>query len=167
MHMEPIIDKSKPQAITHDGKKIDIRVFSHIVLQPSRAILTTLELSGVQFEWTELCIRYSDHKSAEFLAVNPKGSIPTVMIDGKVYVDMAKTIRLLAELLPSLKSYYPDDLSKRHAINAALVFNRTVYQPAMRKRNLAYCAQRKNENIVTPEIQGKIDETENGIFVVM
>ena len=100
-----------------------------------------------------------EHKSPEFLKINPKGNVPTVVINGKVYLESAATLRLLTQILPTLRNteFYPKNAKKRHAIDAALDFNGTTFRPKLAKRNDAFFAQQAGGAIISEELQKMID----------
>lgn len=61
-----------------------------------------LELSNVNYEGINVGDLEGGLKGPEFAKINPKGIVPTVLINGKMYPESASTMRLLANLLPSL-----------------------------------------------------------------
>jgi len=46
----------------------------------------------------------------EWLKINPKRAVPMMTINGKNYRESSATLRLLAEVIPSLYFLYPDDV---------------------------------------------------------
>lgn len=122
-------------------------------------MLTLLDEANVKYESIALNMLAGEHKSPEFLKINPKGNVPTLIINGKVYLESAATLRLLTQVLPTLRNreLYPKNAKKRHAIDAALDFNGTTFRPKLAKRNDAFFAQLFAGKIVTPEVQTMID----------
>jgi len=157
--------EGKVDAIDVDGKKLDIKLYYFIGSQPVRALLSVLDLANVKYEANVVNMLAGDHKKPEFLAVNPAGVLPTLVINGKVYGESAACLRLLASVLPGLASYYPNDIWKRHAIDAALDFNGTTFRPKLMGRNMALFGQMSAGGKVDEALQAKIDEAVKGVHV--
>ena len=70
---------------------------------PGRAALAVhwmlIEL-GVPFEARLVDFAAKEHKSAEYLGLNPDGMIPTLVVDGKPYAESAALALMLAERHP-------------------------------------------------------------------
>jgi len=62
-------------------------------------------------------------------------------------------LRLLASILPSLASYYPEDFYLRHAVDAALDFNGATFRPKFMPRNMAFFGQMKAKGEVSEALQ--------------
>ena len=58
---------------------------------------------GVSFEARRLDLEAQEHKRPEYLALNPNGVVPTLLIDGKPVYESAALISLLAERHPEAK----------------------------------------------------------------
>lgn len=75
----------------------------HLYAAPSTASLcihwALLEL-GQPFELTLLDTASQQHKTPEYLALNPSGRIPTLMVDGQPVAETAALLLLLAERHP-------------------------------------------------------------------
>lgn len=156
-------------AIDINGNKLDIKLYWCIGSQPSRALLCLLEISNVKYESHIVDIMTGDHKKPEFLKINPKGTVPVLVINDKLYSESAACLRLLSCALPTLTatSYYPNDPWKRHAIDAALDFNGTFFRPKMVERDYAFFAQWKNGGKIDEAIQKKIDEADKSVHVAL
>jgi len=106
-------------------------------------MLTLLDEANVKYESIVLDMLAGEHKSPEFLKINPRGNVPTLIINGKIFLESAATLRLLTQVLPTLRNteLYPKDPKKRHAVDAALDFNGTTFRPKLAVRNDAHWAQ--------------------------
>lgn len=100
---------------------------------PCRAIKALLLAGNVTFEDKVLDIFKEEHKSPEMLKLNPSGTVPFVTIDGKGYSESQAILRLLCQVCPELRRFYPDDPFMRHKIDALLDFNGTSFRPASLK----------------------------------
>jgi len=157
--------EGKIDAIDANGKKLDIKLYWFIGSQPVRAMLSILDLANVKYESNVVNMMTGEHKKPEFLAVNPAGVLPTLIINGKRYDESAACLRLLASILPGLESYYPKDVYKRHAIDAALDFSGTSMRPSFHERNMLCFAQLGAGGKIDDALKAKID-TANAAFHV-
>ena len=55
---------------------------------------------GVPFELKLTALTRNEHRAAEYLAVNPEGKVPTLMIDGRPLTEVAGTLWYLARRYP-------------------------------------------------------------------
>src|SRR5438132_11716775 len=67
----------------------------------SRATLIVLEEIGVPYEARSVAFAKGENRKPEFLAVNPKGKVPALVIDGK-------TLTETAAIFTWLDATYPD-----------------------------------------------------------
>jgi len=58
---------------------------------------------GVPFEARRLDLEAQEHKRAEYLALNPNGLVPTLLVDGRPVYESAALLTLLAERHPEAK----------------------------------------------------------------
>ena len=135
----------KVTAITKDGMKLDITLYGLIGSQPARSLKTILEIANVKHTYVNV-MDLGGLDGEEWLKINPKRAVPMMTINGKNYRESSATLRLLAEVIPSLYFLYPDDVFQRHAIDAALDFNGTIFRPKCMARNMAFFAQRGNNS---------------------
>ena len=63
----------------------------------SMAVHQTLLEVGVAHELRKLDFEARAHKSADYLALNPNGMVPTLIVDGQPYYECAALLMLLAE----------------------------------------------------------------------
>ena len=55
---------------------------------------------GVPFELKLTALTRNEHRAADYLAVNPEGKVPTLMIDGRPLTEVAATLWYLARRYP-------------------------------------------------------------------
>lgn len=66
----------------------------------SRVTMTALEEIGLNYEDRCVNISSAQQKSAEYLAMNPKGKVPTVIVDGTVMTENAAILAFLDAQYP-------------------------------------------------------------------
>lgn len=69
----------------------------------ARVTLTALEEVGEPFETRLIAFTAGEHRSPDFLAVNPSGKVPALQTDEGVIVQNAAILSYLAEMHPSAK----------------------------------------------------------------
>ena len=62
-----------------------------------------LEEAGATFEAKPLSLAKGQHKSPEFLKINPNGQVPTLLVDGKLLTENLAILTWIAEQHPSAK----------------------------------------------------------------
>jgi glutathione S-transferase len=76
-----------------------------------------LEEAGAKFEAVRLDLRQGDQNKPEFLAINPKHKVPTLVLDdGKVLTENPAIISYVADTHPAAKLLAPvGDFARAHA----------------------------------------------------
>ncbi|HMJ11108.1 MAG TPA: glutathione S-transferase family protein [Polyangiaceae bacterium] len=108
---------------------------------PSRSIRVVwmLQELGVEYEFVNVDMTKGEHKTAEFLKINPAGKLP-VLVDGDLLLTESVAINLyLAEKYPE-KGFLPADLAARAHVISWLLFAATELEQPLwrmaRHRNL-------------------------------
>lgn len=83
----------------------------------SLACHIALEESGLPFTAKMVKIREGQHKSENYLRINPWGKIPAMLINGEVLTEAHAILSLIADLAPAEKNLLPrdDPLKRAHA----------------------------------------------------
>ena len=81
--------EGKIDAVDVNGKALDIKLYWFIAGQPARALLSLLDIANVKYESNSINMMAGEHKTPDFLKINPKGSIPTLVINGVTYGESA------------------------------------------------------------------------------
>ena len=83
----------------------------------SLACHIALEESGLPFTAQAVKIREGQHKTGEYLRVNPWGKIPAMLIDGEVLTEAHAILSYIGDLAPADKNLIPrdDPLLRAHA----------------------------------------------------
>src|SRR5215216_7317362 len=103
----------------------------------------TLQELGVEFESVTVNLRAGEHRSAQFLEINPAGKLPALVDGDLVLTESAAIVLYLAE---KYGQFLPADAKGRAEVNKWLLFTVTeLEQPLWRiakNRNLYPEAQR-------------------------
>ena len=95
-----------------------------------RTIVAGLQYCGVTFVFKEVNTLVGQHKDEPYLAVNPTGSVPT-LVDGNTSVigGYSTFLTYLASTYPTLgKTLYPDNAQDE--IDAHLLWYQCIFSPA-------------------------------------
>ncbi|HTJ20609.1 MAG TPA: glutathione S-transferase family protein [Steroidobacteraceae bacterium] len=103
----------------------------------------TLQELGVDFEGVTVNMRAGEHRSSQFLAINPAGKLPALVDGDLVLTESAAIVWYLAE---KYRKFLPADLAGRAEVNRWLLFTVTELEQPLwriaRNRNLYPEAQR-------------------------
>lgn len=88
----------------------------------SLASLIALEEAGADYELAVMSTKDGDQRSAEYLAVNPKGRVPALVTDRGVLTETPAILSYIPETYPAagLLPVDPWDRAQAHAFNAYL-----------------------------------------------
>lgn len=67
----------------------------------------TLEEAGAKFEAVRINLREGEQKKPEYLAINPKGKVPTLVVDGGVITENPAIMSYVADTHPQAKLLAP------------------------------------------------------------
>jgi glutathione S-transferase len=88
---------------------------------------------GVPFEARRLDLEAKEHKQPEYLALNPNGRVPALLVDGRPVYESAALVTLLAERHPEAQlSPAPRSLEHANYLQWMFHLSNTV-QPAFRQ----------------------------------
>lgn len=106
----------------------------HFPAACSRVTMNALEEIGLEFE--DVCVNLPQgaQKRADYLALNAKGKVPTLVIDGKVLTENAAILWTLHELHPS-GGVFPQtsDLMREHGFRSDLAWCSGTMHPEVRQ----------------------------------
>ncbi|MBA5806185.1 maleylacetoacetate isomerase [Rhizobium changzhiense] len=83
----------------------------------SYRVRIALNLSGVAYQTVSINLLEGAHKTPEYLALNPQGLVPTLVIDGKTLTQSLAIIEYLAETRPEC-GLLPWDIADRQKVRA-------------------------------------------------
>ena len=87
---------------------------------------------GIPHQLVKLDIAAREHKSPEYLALNPNGVVPTLLIDGKPMCEAAAMAVLLAEAKPEAGLIPATGIAKRGAFYQWMFHLANTLQPPFR-----------------------------------
>lgn len=94
---------------------------------------------GVAFEGKPMSFKRNDMRSPEFLAINPEGKVPALIIDGRVLTEVAAILFYLARRHPEA-GLLPDDLEAQAQAVSWMSFIASTLHPA-RQRGLDHAKE--------------------------
>jgi glutathione S-transferase len=106
----------------------------------SMAAHIALHEVGAVFDAHPLSFAKREHRSPEFLAINPEGKVPTLLIDGKPLTEVAGILYYLARRFPEAALFPNGDVEAEAHIVAWMSFIAATLHPA-RQRGLDYAKE--------------------------
>jgi glutathione S-transferase len=106
----------------------------------SFAVHIALHEIGVPFEAKPMSFRQNDMRAPEFLALNPEGKVPTLLIDGRPLTEVAAILFYLARRFPDAGLLPPGDIEAEAQALSWMSFIASTLHPA-RQRGLDYAKQ--------------------------
>ena len=95
---------------------------------------------GVPFEAKPMSFKQNDMRSPEFLAINPEGKVPTLLVDGRPLTEVAAILFYLAKRFPDAGLLPADDIEAEAQVVSWMSFIASTLHPA-RQRGLDYAKQ--------------------------
>jgi glutathione S-transferase len=99
----------------------------------SMATHIALHEVGIPFEAKPLSLAAKDTRTEAFLAINPVGKVPTLLIDGRVLTEVAGTLFYLARKHPEAKLLPQDDPETEAQIVSWMSYIASTIHPARRE----------------------------------
>jgi glutathione S-transferase len=88
--------------------------------------------TGAAFEGRPLSFKKDENKTPEFLAINPLGQVPTLVIDGRPLTEVAAILFYLARTYPG-SGLLPDDTEGQARVISWMSFIAATVHPARRQ----------------------------------
>jgi glutathione S-transferase len=98
----------------------------------SFAIHIALHEIGVAFEAKSMSFKNNDMRSPEYLALNPEGKVPTLMLDGRPLTEVAAILYYLAKRFPDAGLLPRDDIEADAQALSWMSFIASTLHPARR-----------------------------------
>ena len=92
---------------------------------------------GVAFEARPMSFKQNDMRAPDYLALNPEGKVPTLLVDGRPLTEVAAILFYLAKRFPDAGLLPPDDIEAEAQAVSWMSFIASTLHPA-RKRGLDY-----------------------------
>jgi glutathione S-transferase len=109
----------------------DQLVFYHNPMSRARIVHWMLEELGVPYETKIISLEKREHKSPEYLAVNPMGKIPAIVHNGTVVTEGAAICAYLADAFPQAGLAPPVNDPARGTYYRWLFFGAGCVEPAI------------------------------------
>lgn len=88
---------------------------------------------GVPFEARPISFAKKEQREPDFLALNPEGKIPTLLIDGRPLTEVAAILYFLAKRFPAAHLLPPDDIEAEAQAISWMSFIAATLHPARRQ----------------------------------
>lgn len=98
----------------------------------SMAVHIALHEVGAAFETRPMSFRNNDMRTADFLAINPDGKVPVLLIDGRVLTEVAGILFYLARRFPEAGLLPRDDIEAEAQAVSWMSFIASTLHPARR-----------------------------------
>jgi glutathione S-transferase len=95
---------------------------------------------GVAFEGKPMSFRNNDMRAPKYLALNPEGKVPTLLIDGRVLTEVAAILYYLAKRFPEAELLPRDDSEANAQALSWMSFAASTLHPA-RQRGLDHAKE--------------------------
>ena len=99
----------------------------------SMAVHIALHEVGAPFEARPMSFYKHEMRTPEFLAINPAGKVPTLMIDGRPLTEVAACLFYLAKRFPEAKLLPGDDIETEAQAVSWMSFIASTLHPARRQ----------------------------------
>jgi glutathione S-transferase len=96
----------------------------------SMAVHIALHETGAPFEARPLSLADKDTRKPEFLAINPNGKVPTLLIDGRVLTEVAGCLFYLARAYPAAELLPANDPEAEAQVVSWMSFVASAIHPA-------------------------------------
>jgi glutathione S-transferase len=106
----------------------------------SMAVHIALHEIGTVFEARPMSFRHKDMRAPAFLALNPEGKVPTLLVDGRPLTEVAAILFYLARRFPEAGLLPPDGIEAEAQVISWMSFIASTLHPA-RKQGLEYAQQ--------------------------
>lgn len=87
---------------------------------------------GAEFALRPLSFARKEHRSAEYLAINPEGKVPTLLVDGRPLTEVAGILFYLARRFPGAR-LLPQDVEEEAQVVSWMSFIASTVHPARRQ----------------------------------
>jgi glutathione S-transferase len=106
----------------------------------SFAVHIALHEIGVAFEGKPMSFKNDDLRSPDYLALNPEGKVPTLLVDGRPLTEVAAIVYYLAKRFPDAALLPRDDIEADAQALSWMSFAASALHPA-RRRGLDYAKE--------------------------
>ena len=95
---------------------------------------------GAAFEMRPLSLKLKEHRSPQYLRLNPEGKVPTLLVDGRPLTEVAAILFYLARAFPAAGLLPEHDVEAEAQIVSWMSFIAATIHPA-RRQGLAHASE--------------------------
>jgi glutathione S-transferase len=106
----------------------------------SMAVHIALHEIGVAFEGRPMSFKRQELRASDYLALNPEGKVPTVLVDGRPLTEVAAILFYLAKRFPDAELLPKDDIEAEAQAISWMSFIASTLHPA-RARGIEYAKE--------------------------
>jgi glutathione S-transferase len=88
---------------------------------------------GAEFELQPISFHRKENRTSEYLAINPEGTVPTLLIDGRPLTEVAAILFYLARRFPDSNLLPRDDIEAEARVVSWMSFIASTVHPARRQ----------------------------------
>jgi len=88
---------------------------------------------GIAFAVRPISFRRKENRTPEYLAINPEGTVPTLLIDGRPLTEVAAILVYLARRYPEANLLPKDDIESEARVVSWMSFIASTVHPARRQ----------------------------------
>ncbi len=125
-----------------------MKIYADPISVNSRKVIAGLKLMGIDYTLEHIDYFQGQHKSPKYLAINPNGSMPSMVDDDFTLWESNAILQYAADKYNKAE-YYPTDIKKRADINRWLLWESSSWFPS--------CYIYLVENVVKPLLEGSPD----------
>jgi glutathione S-transferase len=93
----------------------------------SMASHIALEETGEPYEAKETLLSKNQHKSSEYLSVNPRGKVPALVVDGQLITENTAILTYIGKRFPKTKMLPDEPLAQARCISQMAWFSNTPH----------------------------------------
>mgnify|MGYP001078124251 CR=1 FL=1 len=125
-----------------------MKIYADPISINCRKVIAGLKLMDVEFQVEHVDYFKGEHKSPEFLALNPNGSMPAMVDDGLTLWESNAILQYAADK-HGKNEFYPTDVKLRADVNRWLLWEASSWFPS--------CYVYMVENVVKPIMEAETD----------
>jgi glutathione S-transferase len=125
-------DTDSPDRPAAFGRRITMLALYFAPGSSSMAVHIALHEIGIAFEARPLSFGKRQHRAPDYLALNPEGKVPTLLIDGRPLTEVAAILYYLAKRFPDAALLPKDDPEAEAQAISWMSFIASTLHPARR-----------------------------------
>lgn len=98
-------------------------------------------MKGVDYEYKVVNLLTNDHKTPEYLALNPRALVPLLDFDGALLTESVAIMEYLDEKFPNKNPFLPKNLEDRAKVRSLVSAIASNIQPVQNMRVLKFVGQ--------------------------